>query len=364
MKRRDFISSLGAAGLLLNLKPVYGYPGTAAPLNILVLGGTDFLGPAVVGAGMAAGHRITLFNRGITNPQLFSELPLIRGDREKGRGAYAPLLSNHWDVVIDVWPQQSELVDQATSVLRSHTDHYLFVSSVSVYRDFTIPGVSESHPLTPLPDDQSKWEYPEEKVAAEKLVAERFPDAHTILRPGPIKGWRDPAKDLLYWLLKLRRGERVLAPGDGNDPLQFIDVKDVGRFAIHAAETRLHGAYNCVGPMGSDLTWREFLTRASRHLASDSQLVWSSREQLEALGARPWVHFPLWAPLSDDAFMQISAAKALAAGFNHTPLEQTLSDCLAWHSQQGFSEAELGPEGNGMGLERERELELLEQLTD
>ena len=362
MQRRDFITSLGAAGLLLKLQSVYGFPRTTVPLDILVLGGTDFLGPAVVRAGLAAGHRITLFNRGITNPQLFPELPLIRGDREKGPEAYSPLQEQHWDVVIDVWPQQSKLVDEATNALQAHSDHYLFVSSVAVYRDFSIPGVGESHPLTPLPEDRSKWEYPEEKVASESLVAERFPNAHTILRPGPIKGWRDPAKDLLYWILKLQRGERVLAPGDGSDPLQFIDVKDVGRFAIHAAENRLHGAFNCVGPLERDLSWREFLSRAVAHLDSYSELVWSSREELEALGARPWVHFPLWAPLSDDAFMQISPAKWLAAGFSHTPLEQTIADCLAWHEEQGFSMAELGPEGNGMGLERERELELLEQL--
>ncbi len=362
MHRRNFIASLGAAGLLLKMKPVYGISQTVAPLDILVLGGTDFLGPAVVRAGMAAGHRITLFNRGITNPELFPELPLIRGDREKGPESYAPLKERRWDAVIDVWPQQSKLVDKATGALQAHTDHYLFVSSVAVYRDFAIPGVQESHPLTSLPEDRGKWEYPEEKVAAENLVAERFPEAHTILRPGPIKGWRDPAKDLLYWLLKLKRGEHILAPGDGSDPLQFIDVKDVGRFAIHAAENRLGGAYNCVGPLGRDLSWREFLTRATRHLKSDSEPVWSSREELEALGARPWVHFPLWAPLSDDAFMQISPARSMAAGFTHSPLEQTLSDCLAWHAEQGFSQAELGPEGKGMGLERERELELLEQL--
>ncbi|NNE77140.1 MAG: NAD-dependent epimerase/dehydratase family protein, partial [Pricia sp.] len=276
MKRRNFVKKSAFAAAVLAALPLPSYSFTKKSLNILVLGGTDFLGPAIVKAGMKNGHKITLFNRGITNPTLFPELTLIKGDREKGLSAYDPLQNDKWDVVIDVWPQKSVLVEEATSALKAHAEQYIFISSVAVYKDFNEPNRAEDYSLLPLPEDKSKWEYSEEKAAAEAIVAERFPGNHTILRPGPIKGWRDPAYDLLYWLIKLERNESILAPGHGGDDLQFIDVNDVGNFAITAAERRATGAYNCVGPTKEKLSWKSFLGTAKKHLNSSSELVWSN----------------------------------------------------------------------------------------
>jgi len=362
MKRRKFIRNAAFAATLLGTSPLLSCNGTRGGLNILVLGGTDFLGPAIVHAGIRDGHRITLFNRGITNPALFAELPQIRGDRETGSAAYAPLKEQHWDVVIDVWPQRSVLVDQATAALQHHTGHYVFISSVAVYKDFAETGRNEDYDLVPLPNDRSSWEYPEEKAAAEALVADRFPEHHTILRPGPIKGWRDPALDLLYWLIKIDRNESILAPGTGRDALQFIDVKDVGSFAITAVEKQLVGAYNCVGPTKGTLDWRTFLESAKEHLASGSEIVWSSQDQLREQQVYPWSGLPLWAPTSDDYFMEISNAKALAAGFTYSPIEKTIGDCLAWHNKQGDPNLLFGKGAEPVGLERTRELEVIANL--
>ncbi len=362
MKRRRFIKQSTFAATLLSASSLFSCSETNQGLNILVLGGTDFLGPAIVNAGLRKNHQITLFNRGITNPKLFANLPLKKGDREKGMAAYAPLKKQRWDVVIDVWPQQVGLVDDATAALKDHTDHYIFVSSVAVYKDFNESGRSENYPLVALPQDRSQWEYPEEKTAGEALVSDRFPGNHTILRPGPIKGWRDPALDLLYWLIKLERNESILAPGGGDDALQFIDVKDVGNFAITAAENKLVGAYNCVGPRKEKLPWMTFLESAKKYLNSTSELVWSSQEKLREQKVYAWSDLPLWAPTSDDYFMEISNTKALASGFSYTPIEETIDDCLAWNKKQGLPNLIFGTGDEPIGLERSRELEVIEEL--
>ncbi len=362
MKRRNFTKSIFATAALLGLSPLLSYSRAKNSLKILVLGGTNFLGPAVVKAALRRGHEVTLFNRGITNPDLFSDLPLIKGDREQGPAAYAPLKEQHWDAVLDVWPQHSKLVDEATEALQNHTKHYLFVSSVAVYSDFNEPNRAETYSLVPLPEDKSKWQYAEEKAAAEVIVTERFPNSHTILRPGPIKGWRDPAYDLLYWLIKLERGESILAPGDGKDALQFIDVNDVGNFAITAIENTALGAYNCVGPTSKTLSWKSFLESAKQHLDSNSELVWSSQEQLYEQEVYAWSDLPLWAPTTDDYFMEISNAKSLAAGFTYTSLSKTIDDCLAWQKKQANQEIQFGEGEDPVGLERSRELSVIEKI--
>ncbi|MGI9552959.1 MAG: NAD-dependent epimerase/dehydratase family protein [Aurantibacter sp.] len=364
MKRRNFIKNLGAAGIVAGTSPFLSCSGRKHDLRILVLGGTDFLGPAIVKAGLLKGHKITLFNRGITNPDLFAELPLIKGDREKGVKAYDSIKERSWDVVIDVWPQQSKLVDEATTALQGFTKHYIFISSVAVYKDFTEVDRTEDYAMVPLPEDTSAWGYSEEKAASETLVSERFPKNHTILRPGPIKGWRDPAYDLLYWLIKLRRNESILAPGDGTDPLQFIDVNDVGQFAITAAENKAVGAYNCVGPKKETLKWRVFLETAKAHLKSSSELHWSSQEILRAQEVYAWNDLPLWAPISDDYFMQISNSKSLAAGFTYTPIAKTIDDCLSWVQEQGDPDIVFGVGEEPIGLERRRELKVITSLKN
>ena len=359
MKRRTFIKNLSASSFLLSTGPLFPHFKPLKKLKVLVLGGTNFLGPAIVKAALAQGHEITLFNRGITNPGLFANMPLIKGDREKGMKAYDPLKSKTWDVIIDVWPQHSKLVDEATAALQKNTEHYVFISSIAVYKDFNDKNRAEDYDRVNLPDDKTKWEYPEEKTASENLVAERFPDNHTILRPGAIKGWRDPAYDLLYWLIKLERGDSILAPGDGSDPVQFIDVNDVGKFAITACENKAFGAYNCVGPKKETLSWKTFLETAKQHLNSSSKLYWSSQDFLRSHEVYAWNDLPLWAPISDDYFMQVGSSKSQSAGFTYTPLEKTIDSCLKWHQEHGDTDIIFGKGEEPIGLERAKELKVI-----
>ncbi len=304
-------------------------------LDILVLGGTYFVGPGIVKALLRNGHRVTLFNRGVTNPKLFPGVKHIRGDRTKGQTGYKSLLAQRkkWDAIIDVWPQESYLVDEGTSFLRSATDHYLFISSVAVYNDFSKPGVNEEFDLVALPSDRSEWGYSEHKVASENIVRDRFPTYHTILRCGPIKGWRDDAIDLPFWLVKLREGQ-VIAPGSGNDVIQFIDVNDIGDFVVRSIEKGLFGSYNLNGPQIHPLTWNEFLNAGKRAVNPNAEIIWVSEDFLEKHKVNPWDGMPLWLPEHiDPGFFRIDSSKAIEAGLTFTPIKKTLKDQFDWYSK-------------------------------
>ena len=329
MERRKFIKYSLSAGVLMSMSPLVSCT-SEKKLKILVLGGTYFVGPSIVNAALRNNHSVTLFNRGITNPTLFPDLRLIKGDREQGAEAYKPLQEEQWDVVIDVWPQKSKLVDEATTALKNNTKHYIFISSIAVYNNFEQVGIDEGYNLVSLELDKNEWGYPEEKLASEQFVRERFSGNHTLLRGGPIKGWRDPAVDIHYWCIKLNRDEAIIAPGSGLDHLQFIDVKDIGRFAIMAAESKFMGVYNCTGPKKKPLLWKDFLEGAKKQFNSKTKLIWASEDFLTSNNVSSFSDLPLWTPLTEDAFMQISNEKLLQTGFEFTSIEKTLEDCMKW----------------------------------
>lgn len=361
MERRDFIVKSVSAGALLSLAPLLSCS-SEKKLKILVLGGTFFVGPAIVNAALKNNHSVTLFNRGITNPTLFPNLDLIKGDREHGIEAYSPLKNEEWDVVIDVWPQKSKLVDEATTALKHNTKHYIFISSIAVYDNFREPGLDEKYEVVSLELDKKDWGYPEEKLAGELFVKERFKNNHTILRGGPIIGWRNPALEILYWCIKLNRDTAIIAPGSGQDHLQFIDVNDIGRFAVMAAENKLSGIYNCVGPSEKPFLWKDFLKGAKKQFNSKTKLVWASEDFLASNAVSPFSDLPLWTPLSEDAFMQISNEKLIQTGFKFTPVESTLEDCMKWFREDMDVGMKFGINGIGIGLDRDKELQLIDKL--
>lgn len=365
MKRREFVEQLAAIGLLAGINPLSSCTANRDQLKVLVLGGTNFVGPAVVRAALQNGYDVTLFNRGVTNPDLFPKLKLIKGDRESGASAYDPLKKEKWDVVIDVWPEKSVLVEEAVNALADHTDHYVFISSIAVYNNFQEVGLNEQSEVVSLELPREEWYYSEEKLAAENAVSDRFPNRHTIIRPGPIKGWRDPALDLLYWCVKLERGDDIIAPGSGLDPLQFVDVNDVGRFAITAVENKYTGVFNCTGPTNEALLWKDFLEIAKKHFNSQSNLHWADEAFLKEHKVMSFSDLPLWAPLSEDrGFMQISAKKLIDTGFEFTTISKTLDDCLRWYATTMDEDIKFGTDKADLGLERTRELELIALLSD
>jgi nucleoside-diphosphate-sugar epimerase len=319
-------------------------------LRLVVLGGTKFLGRAAVEIALARGHDVTLFNRGRTNPELFPEAEKLRGDRE---GDLSALEGREWDAVIDPSGFVPRVVRQSAELLRGSVGHYVFVSSGSVYAEPYVPGYDESAPTVELEDPASEEvlrDYGALKAACEDVVREVFTDSHTLVRAGLIVGPHDGSGRFTYWPLRGSLGGEVLAPGVPKQLTQFIDVRDLAGWMVDACEQKLRGTFNATGEPIS--------FAAVLEACGISEQVWVDEAFLLEEDVGPWMELPLWIPGSEAAFLQMSVAKATAAGLGFRPLKETARDTLAWAQAES---AELVTETSygTAGLDPAREAELL-----
>ncbi len=354
MDRRMFCAALGAATIAAT--GAAGRQTGAARKKVLVLGGTNFVGPAVVDALVAGGHEVVLFNRGITRADDYPDLRKLRGTRA-GAGAsdLAALdTDERWDAVVDTWPEQSALVEETATLLRERTDYYFFVSSIAVYTDFSAPGLTEGAATWV---DEPGW-YGGEKAVAEQRLAELYPDRFGVARCHAILGPNDPGAGYHYWLQRLARGGDVLAPGDGSAPVQYVDVRDVGDWVADCVAAARPGVHNVCGPE-STLTMRAFLERTAAGIGADANLVWADADFLRSeQGVASFSDMPYWTPTDEDAgFATISNAKAVAAGLTFRPVEVSARDAWRWHRSYFFKDRAF-PHG-GFGLAPEKEAEVL-----
>lgn len=303
-------------------------------MRVLVLGGTKFLGRAVVEAALGRGHETTLLNRGVTNPELYPEAEKLHGDLTAG----VDVGGRAWDAAIDLDPTQR--AGRYVDALRDAVGHYVFVSTISVYADFSRP-VDEESPL-----HEPSEEYGGLKVASERAVQAAFGERCAIVRPGLIVGPHDPTERFTYWPRRLAEGGDVLAPGSPDQPVQFVDVRDLGAWIVAVAEQRVTGVFNATGP-AEPISLGETLER----IAPGSRLVWVEEQAILDAGVEPWTELPLWAPGDDFAgLLRADISRALAAGLTFRPIEETARDTLSWSLEAG----EQRPT-----LTRERERELL-----
>lgn len=299
------------------------------PLRILVLGGTRFLGRAVVDVALAHGHTVTLFNRGLTNPGLFDGLvDEVRGDRTVDM---SPLAGRSWDAVIDVAAYHPPVVRRSLDALSEATARYLFVSTVSVYADQTTPPV-EGAPVLSLEDpasedDDSPETYGARKAACEALVTGALGARSTVVRPGLIVGPHDPTDRFSYWPRRIATGGTVLAPGDPSDPLQFVDVRDLAAFIVRLLENGETGVFNATGRM---IAFRELIDACSRVCGNDADVVWVPSDRLLAAGLDPWMGIPLW--IADPAYRaanRVDVSRAFNAGLTTRQLDDTIRAALS-----------------------------------
>src|SRR4051812_32494214 len=214
-------------------------------MRLLVLGGTEFLGRAVVEAALRAGDEVTLFNRGVTSPELFPDVEKLRGDRD---GGLAPLAGRQWDAVIDPSGYVPRVVRDSTELLRESVGQYVFVSTISVYGLVLPHGADESTQRLELTEETEEVEghYGELKADCEDVVRDVFADRGTNVRAGLIVGANDPTGRFTYWPHRVARGGSVLAPPDRR--VQFIDVRDLAAWMLHAAREQIGGDFNVTGP--------------------------------------------------------------------------------------------------------------------
>jgi 2'-hydroxyisoflavone reductase len=317
-------------------------------MQLLVLGGTKFLGRAAVEAALARGHEVTLFNRGQTNPDLFPEVEKLRGDRAQD---LSPLDGRRWDAVIDTSGYVPGVVRAAAERLSDSTHFYLFVSSLSVYADRSRTMVEGNalETLGALPADRLLEDYSNYgalKALAEEAVAETFPTAHASVRPGLIVGPHDPTGRFTYWPHRVARGGDVAAPAPPEERVQFIDVRDLAEWLVGLCERRESGAFNAVN---EGVAWAELLKTCREVSGSDARFVWIDGEFLLEQGVEQWMGLPMWIHDEEDKGLhRTDISRATAGGLRFRPLAETVQATL-----------DLAEPTDDAGLSPEREAELL-----
>ena len=298
-------------------------------MRILVLGGTSFVGRFIVDNAVRHGHDVTLFHRGRTGAELFPGTGRRIGDRDTGD--YDALREGGWDAVVDVSGYLPRHVNQAMDALGDRVGRYLFISSHAVYvRTGVGPGSDEDTPRRPPRRDVDDTGALDEetygpcKVACEDDVVARYGDRATIVRAGKVAGPHDPQDGLTYWVRRAAKGGRVALPGRPEQPVQVIDVRDLGAFVVRLLEDDRSGAYHAVGP-AEPTTMGQLIRTCAEVAGSEVELV------PVPVDAR----FPLVRPESLWHTQQRDAARARAAGLPATPLAVTVADVLAWDRERG-----------------------------
>jgi 2'-hydroxyisoflavone reductase len=298
-------------------------------MDLLILGGTVFLGRHLVEAALAAGHRVTLFNRGQHGAGLFPHVEKLRGDRNEGLDA---LIGRRWDAAIDTCGYVPRLVRASAELLAKSVDHYTFISSISVYRDLDKMPVDENSPVGTL-DDESMEEITGEtygplKALCEQAAESAMPGRVLNVRPGLIVGPHDPSDRFTYWVWRATQAGAVLAPGRPQRRIEIIDGRDLAHWILHMIEARRTGVFNASGPDYA-LTMGDLLTTCQQ-AAGGAHLTWVSEAFLLANDVAPWSELPLWLPEAENDVMAVDCRRALAAGLAFRPLAETVEDTLAW----------------------------------
>jgi 2'-hydroxyisoflavone reductase len=322
-------------------------------MQLLVIGGTRFVGRHLVEAALARGHSITLFNRGQSNPDLFPQIERLHGDRD---GDVWPLKDRQWDAVIDTCGYVPRIVRKSVELLANAVDHYTFISSISVYAEDGPIGMNEDSPVGTLSDETietiTDQTYGPLKVLCERAVQQHFADRALIVRPGLIVGPHDPTDRFTYWPHRIARGGEVLAPGDPQQPVQFIDVRDLGDWIVRMIESRQGGAFNATGP-NYTLPMNQLLEECVQVANSDAHLTWVDEKFLIEAGVAAWSDLPVWAGEKELSFVTIDCSRAMARGLTFHSLATTIRDTLTWDA------ARPGDHAWRAGLNPEREAAVL-----
>lgn len=370
--RKDFLKATALGGAALGLNPTGSLaervtrtplekpaPTRPAPRakNILILGGTGFIGPFQVRSALERGHNVTLFNRG-SGRAMFPYLETLVGDRN---GDYEALRGRRWDVVIDNARNNPSWTEMAAEFLKDSVDQFMYVSSRSAYADLSSVPMSSDAPTwtyesAGVPRDQESLPYGLGKAVSERIVQRVMPGRSTILRPGLIIGPGDETDRFTYWPVRIHRGGEILAPGDGSDPVQIIDVRDLTDFTIRLAEDLTTGEFNCIGP-ATPRPMAELLYGIRAVTTAESSFTWVPREFLEAHGVRPYQEMPCWRPPVPgfEGFARFDLTPEIEAGLTFRTLADTAEATLEYH----FSRPVERQNSIGPGLTAEREAEVL-----
>jgi nucleoside-diphosphate-sugar epimerase len=369
---RSALACAGAASLespLRRLRATEALSPAPKPLRILILGGTGLTGPHQVRYALARGHAVTVFNRGRRNDRLPPGVTELTGDRQLHQ--VEPLRGKEWDVVIDNPTTLPFWVKDVGEVLKGHTNHYVFISTISVYDPKGLSSINEDSPRVeytegdPLAVTQQQLSqrfellYGRMKTASEREAMKWFGDSTTIIRPTLIVGPGDGTFRFTYWPHRIERGGEILAPGDGMDRVQIIDARDLAEWTIRMVETRTTGVFNAAGPR-SPMTIGEQLAgiRAAFDGTHDVRFTWVPSTFLAEQKVSPWGEMPTWLPRSDPeyALSNTETKRAVEAGLTYRPLATTAVDALRWFEAQPEAARTQMMKAAGLTAERERQV--------
>jgi len=294
-------------------------------MRLLVIGGTEFVGRHIVHQAAAAGHDVTVFHRGRTEPADLPAVEHVHGDRDGGLGA---LEGGTWDWAVDVCGYHPRIVRSSANALAGSVARYCFVSTESVYAEPLPPLVSEGAPLATLAAAEGEWSwYGPLKVLCERAARTVFEDRLLVVRPGYIVGPLDTTDRFTSWVRRVSLGGRILAPGTGEEVFQFVDGRDLGAFVVGLLERQVVGTFNVDGP---PLTLAGFLQACAAVAGTDPNVVWVP---VDALRER---HLEESFPMCDGSHVVMDASRARETGLTHRPAEETVADTLAWDRDRGL----------------------------
>lgn len=371
--RRNFIKSAGVIGAGFALSPEMTAKSRSqiqknerspkvAPMKILMLGGTGFIGPNMVQYAVDRGHEVSIFTRGNSK----SETPGVEhlvGDRNNDLSA---LKGRKWDVVLDNNARDYRWVQLSTETLKNSCDHYVFVSSISAYNVPADENKPKNEPSwEPLINENSNRYQPEAgwkdgddapygltKALSENIAHKAFPGKTTIVRPGLIVGPGDRTDRWTYWPVRIADGGEVLAPGNPDHANQVIDQRDLTEWIVRLAENQTMGNFNGVGP-ANRMSMSQMLYGIWGGVGGDATFTWVEGSFLEQKEVQPWVEMPSWIP--GDPLMFCTNKMSVDAGLTFRPLAVTAADTLEWDLARPKEDRE----NRRAGMKREREQEIL-----
>jgi 2'-hydroxyisoflavone reductase len=364
------IPTLGFAKTTLRDEPRADAGHARKSLNILILGGTGFTGPEQVEYAIARGHQVTLINRNKTRPDFFKgRVDQLIGDLN---GDMSALKGKKFDVVIDNPTTLPAWVRNVSQYMSDNTDHYIFISTISAYANDKAIWADESDPTHSLPPGMDPYNVPAAearkgsnygvlKAESEREVARKYAGKFTVIRPGLIVGPLDLTNRFTYWPYRIDKGGDVLAPGDGTDPVQFIDSRDLAEWTIRVAENKTFGTFNATGP-GKPLTMAEMLYGIKAVTTAGAQFTWVPSAFLSEQKIRGWSNMPVWVAERPDngGWSRRSIDRALAAGLTFRPLAVTAKETLDWNKTRSALELQGLADGTPSGVSAQREADVLE----
>jgi 2'-hydroxyisoflavone reductase len=335
-------------------------------MKILVIGGTRFLGRYIVEEALKRNHDITLFNRGRENPNLFPEIEMVKGDRADD---IELLGEQEWDCVIDTCGFVPWIVEPSIQYLKNHTKRYVFISSQSVYSDFSKAPIDENSTVLKISPEKVEEcrqagygpygeHYGAMKFLCEQLIEQEMPQKALYVRAGLICGPNDYSDRLPYWVHRISQGGEVLTPGNPVQPIQLIDVRDLAFWILHMVEQQMVGIFNVTGPQ---TTMRQVLNVCRQISNSNAVFHWLEEEFLLGEQVQPWTDMPLWLPEKTGlmegekppiGFFRLNINRALKTGLSFRPLSKTVEDILLWLKKENKQNWKAG-------LTREKEKQLL-----